>query len=41
MSAQSKEIKKQTIKKYIRDQQKEDILSDQITLKEYANPFKG
>jgi len=32
---------KETIKKYIRDQEKEDMMSDQISLKEYVDPFKG
>lgn len=30
-----------TIKKYIRDQEKEDQIEDKMTKKEYKNPFKG
>ena len=30
-----------TIKKYIQDQQKEDILKDKLSIKEYVDPFKG
>ena len=30
-----------TIKKYIQDQQKEDILKDKLSIKEYFDPFKG
>ena len=29
------------IKKYIQDQQKEDILKDKLSKKEYVDPFKG
>ena len=32
---------KETIKKYIRDQEKEDMMLGQISLKEYVDPFKG
>lgn len=32
---------KNAIKKYIEDQLKEDMMSDQMTLKEYIDPFKG
>ena len=32
---------KNAIKKYIEDQLKEDMMSDQMTLKEYVDPFKG
>mgnify|MGYP000615096000 CR=1 FL=1 len=30
-----------TIRKYIRDQEKEDVLEDKLTKKESYNPFKG
>jgi len=30
-----------TIKKYIREQEKQDILEDKLTTKEYEDPFKG
>ena len=30
-----------TIRKYIRDQEKEDVLEDRLTKKEHYNPFKG
>ena len=30
-----------TIKKYIQDQQKEDILKDKLSIKEYVDSFKG
>lgn len=30
-----------TIRKYIREQEKEDILEDKLTKREYTNPFKG
>lgn len=30
-----------TIRKYIRDQEKEDVLEDKLTKKESHNPFKG
>ena len=30
-----------TIRKYIREQEKEDILEDKLTKREYHNPFKG
>ena len=30
-----------TIKKYIREQEKQDILEDKLTTKEYEYPFKG
>ena len=29
------------IEEYIRNQLKEDMISDQITIKEYIDPFKG
>jgi len=32
---------KQTIEAYIRNQEKEDMMRDQLTLKEYVDPFKG
>lgn len=30
-----------TIRKYIREQEHEDIMEDKLTKKEYVNPFKG
>jgi len=30
-----------TIRKYIREQEHEDIMEDKLTKKEYINPFKG
>ena len=30
-----------TIRKYIREQEKEDMLEDKLTKREYHNPFKG
>lgn len=30
-----------TIRKYIQAQEKEDIMSDKLTKKEYKNPFNG
>ena len=32
---------KKAIEAYIRDQEKEDIMKDQISIKEYIDPFKG
>lgn len=32
-------INKATIQKYIREQENEDMISDEITFKEYENPF--
>ena len=32
---------KQVIEKYIREQMKEDMINDQISIKEYVDPFKG
>ncbi|MEA4815723.1 MAG: IS200/IS605 family transposase, partial [Lachnospiraceae bacterium] len=32
---------KNAIQKYIQDQLKEDMMTDQLTLKEYVDPFKG
>jgi len=32
---------KKAIAEYIRNQQKEDMIEDQLSLKEYDNPFKG
>ena len=32
---------KNAIAKYIQNQLKEDMMSDQLTLKEYVDPFKG
>ena len=32
-------LNKATIQKYIREQENEDMISDQITFKEYENPF--
>ena len=30
-----------TIRKYIREQEHEDIMEDKLSKKEYVNPFKG
>lgn len=30
-----------TIRKYIQEQEKEDIMKDKLTKKEYKNPFNG
>lgn len=30
-----------TIRKYIQDQEKEDLMEEKITKKEFKNPFKG
>ena len=30
-----------TIRKYIQDQEKEDLMEEKMTKKEYKNPFKG
>lgn len=30
-----------TVKKYIREQEKQDMLEDKLTTKEYDDPFKG
>ena len=30
-----------TIKKYIQDQERSDIMQDKLSEKEYKNPFKG
>ncbi|AND86252.1 Mobile element protein [Clostridium tyrobutyricum DIVETGP] len=32
---------KKAIEEYIKNQQKEDMIADQISMKEYMNPFKG
>ncbi|MDH5095426.1 Transposase IS200 like protein [Clostridium perfringens] len=32
---------KKEIKDYIRNQEQEDMIADQISLKEYTDPFKG
>ena len=32
---------KKVIENYIREQEKEDMMADQITIKEYVDPFKG
>ena len=32
---------KKAIEEYIKNQQKEDMMSDQISIKEYMDPFKG
>ena len=34
-------LNKQTIKKYIREQETEDMVQDKRSLKEYVDPFKG
>ena len=35
------ELNEATIRKYIQDQEKEDILHDKLGIKEYDDPFKG
>ena len=32
---------KKAIEEYIRNQEQEDMIADQISIKEYINPFKG
>ncbi|WP_368487531.1 IS200/IS605 family transposase [Clostridium sp. BJN0013] len=32
---------KKAIEEYIRNQQKEDMIADQVSMKEYMDPFKG
>ncbi|KEI89870.1 transposase [Clostridium botulinum B2 433] len=32
---------KKAIEEYIKNQQKEDMIADKISIKEYINPFKG
>ena len=32
---------KKAIEEYIKNQQNEDIIADQISIKEYTDPFKG
>lgn len=32
---------KTSVQKYIQEQEKEDMINDQITMKEYLDPFKG
>ena len=32
---------KKAIEEYIRNQEKEDMIADQISMKEYMDPFKG
>ena len=34
-------MKEATIKKYIQEQEKQDIMKDKLSEKEYADPFKG
>jgi len=34
-------LNKATIKKYIQDQEKYDIMQDKLSVKEYEDPFKG
>ena len=34
-------LNKATIQKYIREQENEDKMSDNMTVKEYEDPFKG
>ena len=34
-------LNKATIRKYIREQENEDMVQDKLTKKEYVNPFKG
>ena len=32
---------KTAVKRYVENQMKEDMMSDQLTIKEYKDPFKG
>ncbi|MDQ0461957.1 hypothetical protein QOZ91_003513, partial [Clostridium sardiniense] len=32
---------KKAIEEYIRNQEREDMIADQISIKEYMDPFKG
>lgn len=34
-------LNEETIRKYIRDQEKQDQIKDKLSLKEYEDPFKG
>jgi len=34
-------VNEATIRKYIREQENEDMMQDKLTKKEYENPFKG
>ena len=34
-------LNESTIKRYIKEQEKQDQIMDRITTKEYENPFKG
>ena len=35
------ELNEETIRKYIREQEKQDMLEGKLTTKEYDDPFKG
>jgi REP element-mobilizing transposase RayT len=35
------DLKEATIRKYIQDQEKSDIMQDKLSVKEYEDPFKG
>ena len=35
------DMNKNTIKKYIREQETEDMIQDKRSVKEYEDPFKG
>ena len=35
------ELNEETIRKYIREQEKQDMLEGKLTTKEYDGPFKG
>ena len=35
------DLSSRKIKKYIREQEKQDMLEDKLTTKEYDDPFKG
>ena len=34
-------LNEETIKKYMQDQEKHDIMMDKLSMKEYKDPFKG
>ncbi len=34
-------LNEQTIRKYIREQEKADMIKDKLSIKEYENPFKS
>ena len=34
-------VQKKTVQRYVENQLKEDMMTDQLTIKEYKDPFKG